>query len=164
MRSGASLLGRLARMRRRQESSDGTNLALKMNMTMDLNMEDLSSSPVTKLMATAESISERQRELKIESLAGEIGQLIHSANPEAREDLAQVATTLLREEGLRAGIEPQDPLTDVQQRAFNPLASGIGLIVVGAALALLMPFLGLALGGFGAVAVIWGLILSWRRQ
>lgn len=129
-------------------------------------MEDVSSNLMTQPAVTAESISERERELKIESLAGEIGHLIHSANPEAREDLAQAATAILREEGLRAGIQPlgKDPLTDVQQRPFNPLALGIGLIFVGAAMALLMPFLGIALGGFGAVAVIWGLILSWRRK
>lgn len=110
-------------------------------------------------------ISERERELKIENLAAEIGRLIHGSNPEAREDLARAATALLREDGLRATVPAlgKDLLTDAGHRPFNPLAAGIGLTLVGAAMALMIPFLGIALGGFGAVAVIWGLILSWTR-
>lgn len=113
------------------------------------------------------SLGERAREEEIEKLASEIGRLIHEADPDNREELAESANALLREEGLRAGTEPQanhpsDQL-DARRNRINPLAAGIGLMIVGAGLTLLIPFLGIALAAIGAVAVIWGLILSWKR-
>jgi hypothetical protein len=84
-------------------------------------MEHLSSNAITQLTDTAPMISERERELKIENLAAEIGRLIHGSNPEAREDLAQAATALLREEGLRATVPGlARSVTDAGHRPFNP--------------------------------------------
>ena len=124
-------------------------------------------NPRTPPQGNPGSLSEEAREREIERLATEIGRLIHQADAETREELAESATALLREEGLRAGTDQQamgqtDQL-DARRERINPLAAGIGLMVVGAGLTLLVPFLGIALAAIGAIAVIWGLVLSWKR-
>ena len=94
--------------------------------------------------------------------------MIHQSEPDAREDLAQAASALLREEGLRAGTDTASTeatglKVEARRRPLNPLAAGIGLLVVGAALALLLPFLGVVLAVCGALAILWGLVISWVR-
>jgi hypothetical protein len=125
------------------------------------------TNPRTAPQGNPGLLSEEAREREIERLATEIGRLIHQADAEIREELAESATALLREEGLRAGMEQQamaqTAQLDARRERINPLAAGIGLMVVGAGLSLLVPFLGIALAAIGALAVIWGLILSWKR-
>jgi len=47
---------------------------------------------------------------------------------------------------------------------MNPLAAGVGLLVVGTGLASLMPFLGVALIAIGIVAAVWGRVIGWWRK
>jgi hypothetical protein len=111
-------------------------------------------------------ISQPQREAEIERLAGEIGRLIQDSDPESREELAQSANSLLREQGLRPGLAPADAegVADARRRPLNPLAAGIGLIMIGAALTLLVPFVGLTVVACGVLATLWGVIISAMRK
>jgi len=98
--------------------------------------------------------SQTQREAEIERLAGEIGRLIQASDIKTREELAEIANSLLREQGLRmdpAAVDNQI-ITDARRRPLNPLAAGIGLIMVGAAVTLVVPFVGLTLAACGVLA------------
>jgi hypothetical protein len=47
---------------------------------------------------------------------------------------------------------------------LNPLAGGIALMLIGAAVALLLPLVGLALAACGALTTLWGIVISARRK
>ncbi len=114
----------------------------------------------------AQPISQAQREAEIERLAGEIGRLIQASDPETREELAESANSLIREQGLRPGLASVDKevVADGRRRPLNPLAAGIGLMMVGAAVTLLLPFVGLTLAAFGVLAALWGIMISAMRK
>ena len=117
-------------------------------------------------MVGAQPISPAQREAEIERLAGEIGRLIQASDPETREELAESANSLIREQGLRPGLASADEevVADGRRRPLNPLAAGIGLMMVGAAVTLLLPFVGLTLAAFGVLATLWGIMISAMRK
>lgn len=109
--------------------------------------------------------SEREREEEIERWAAQTGRLIREADRDSRAELADAAAAILREEALSgaplsAGAPAPQP---GHQQPLNPLSAGIGLLLLGAALALLLPFLGLAISVIGALAVLWGLVITWSR-
>lgn len=114
----------------------------------------------------AQLISQSLREAEIERLAGEIGRLIQDSDPESREELAQSANSLLREQGLRQNTASvnDEVVADARRRPLNPLAAGIGLIMVGAAITLLVPFVGLTLAACGVLAVLWGVMISTLKK
>ena len=116
--------------------------------------------------ARAQVGSQADREAEIQRLAGEIGRLIRDSDPETREELAHTADILLREEALRPSFVTagNKPIVDAQQRPLNPLAGGIALILVGAAIALLLPFVGLALAVCGVLTTLWGIVISARKK
>ena len=104
----------------------------------------------------------RNREEEIERLATQTGRLIREAEPGARTELVEAASAILREEALTA----QSPETSSQiqsRKPVNPLAAGLGIVVVGAGMALLFPLIGIALMACGVLAVVWGAIISARR-
>lgn len=121
---------------------------------------------VSRTKAGAQVSSQPQREAEIERLAGEIGRLIQHSDPETREELAQSANSLLREQGLRPGLALAGTkvVADARRRPLNPLAAGIGLIMIGAALTLLVPFVGLTVAACGVLATLWGVIISAMRK
>ncbi|MGZ8443449.1 MAG: hypothetical protein ACXWXZ_08620 [Candidatus Binatia bacterium] len=138
-----------------------------MSIAHELVMEP-STSPDEILPTKVEAplISQSLREAEIERLAGEIGRLIQDSDPESREELAQSANSLLREQGLRlnpASVNDQ-VVADARRRPLNPLAAGIGLIMVGATITLLLPFVGLTLAACGVIAALWGVIISTLRK
>jgi hypothetical protein len=102
-----------------------------------------------------------QREAEIERLAMEAARLIREAEPESREQLAEAACAIIRQEAQTAEEVTQPASV---RGPMNPLAAGLGLIVVGAGLAFLVPFLGVALVVCGVIAAVWGLIISWVRK
>lgn len=114
-------------------------------------------------MASDSSNSGHQaREQEIERLAQEIGRLIQSAEPEKQQDLKELAYTLIREEMFERG-EPE-PKEGGAPRPFNPLGTGVLFIVLGAGLSFVFGPVGLMLMLFGAIFVVWGAALSWRKR
>jgi hypothetical protein len=107
--------------------------------------------------------SSLQREEEIERLAAQTGRLIREAEPASRAELAEAASTILREEAL-TGQGPERPREPVNRRPVNPLAAGIGILLVGAGLTLLFPLVGIGVMACGAIAIVWGAIISVLRK
>jgi hypothetical protein len=107
--------------------------------------------------------SARQREDEIERLVAQAGRLIREAEPGARGELAEAAAAILREEALtaQAAVERQ---AGQSRQPVNPLAAGLGLLVVGAGMVLLFPFVGVAIMVCGAIAIVWGIAISAMRK
>jgi hypothetical protein len=106
--------------------------------------------------------SVHQKEEEIERLAAQTGRLIREADPASRAELAEAASAILREEAL-TGQAPEPPEEPLSRRSVNPLAAGIGILIVGAGLALVFPLVGIAVMACGAIAIIWGAIISVLR-
>ncbi len=107
--------------------------------------------------------SAQQREEEIERLAAQTGRLIREADAASRVELADAASAILREEAL-AGGEPAAPPQPASRRVVNPLAAGIGIMIVGAGLTVLFPLVGVATMICGAIAIVWGLLISVMRK
>jgi hypothetical protein len=99
---------------------------------------------------------------EIERLAQEIGRLVQSAAPERREDLKELAYTLIREE-----IFERDGRAEAEARTapgpFNPLASGILILILGAGLSFIFGPVGLALMLGGLIFIVWGAVITWVK-
>jgi hypothetical protein len=108
-------------------------------------------------MATAQ----QKREEEIERLAREAGRLISEADPETREELREAASAIMREEAREAEETKTEPEA---RRAMNPLAAGLGLLVIGTGLAFIVPFVGLSLVVIGIFAIVWGGAMSAFRK
>ena len=104
-----------------------------------------------------------QKEEEIERLAAQTGRLIREAEPASRAELAEAASAILREEAL-TGQEREQPTASLRRQPVNPLAAGIGILLVGAGLTLLFPFVGFAVMACGAIAIVWGAIISTVRK
>jgi hypothetical protein len=104
---------------------------------------------------------QRQIEEEVEKLAREAGRLIREANPETREELREAAYAIMREEA--HGVEETKTETE-GRRTSNPLAAGLGLLVIGAGLAFIVPFVGFSLIAIGVLAIAWGAIMSATRK
>jgi hypothetical protein len=105
--------------------------------------------------------TQQNREEEIERLALETARLIREAEPGTQQQLADSASAIIRQESQ----PPQESNQSASvRRPMNPLAAGLGLVVIGAGFAFLVPFLGVALIACGLIAVVWGVIISWVRK
>jgi hypothetical protein len=107
---------------------------------------------------------QQKREEEIERLARETGRLIREAAPEIQEELREAATAIMREEareGAATAVRPQEPQG---RRGMNPLAAGLGLLLIGGGLSFIIPPVGVALLGAGMIAVVWGAVISFMRR
>ena len=105
--------------------------------------------------------TQQKREEEIERLAREVGRLIREADPETREELREAAAAIMREEAHEAEEIKTEP---EGRRTANPLAAGLGLLVIGAGLAFIFPPVGLSLVVIGAIAIVWGGVMSAVRK
>jgi hypothetical protein len=47
---------------------------------------------------------------------------------------------------------------------MNPLAAGLGLLIIGAGLSFLIPLVGIMLGAVGLIGIAWGAVMSWTKK
>ncbi len=102
-------------------------------------------------------------EAEVERLAERIGRLIRSVEPEKREDLKELAFSLVREELIR-GEEPQQAADGATPAPMNPLGAGVLFFVLGAGLSFVFGPVGLALMAGGLFFMVWGVVISWFKK
>ena len=73
------------------------------------------------------------------------------------------AETLLRDEVSSILDRSSATQTPTATQRSNPLFAGVLIALLGGAFFLLFPLVGLALAAIGAILMIWGGILSWRK-
>jgi hypothetical protein len=101
-------------------------------------------------------------EQEIERLAQEIGRLIQSAEPQRREDLKELAYTLIREEMFQGG-EGEQGAGGSPPGPFNPLGAGVLILILGAGLSFIFGPVGLVLMLGGVLFILWGAVISWVK-
>ena len=100
---------------------------------------------------------------EIERLAQEIGRLIKNADPQKREELKELAFTLIREEVFeRSGDEKSEE--GAAPGPFNPLGTGVLILVLGAGLSFVFGPVGLTLMLGGLIFIVWGAVISWAKD
>ena len=115
-------------------------------------------------MASDSSNSGHQApEQEIERLAQEIGRLIQKAEPQRREDLKELAYTLIREEVFQRG-EGEKTGDALPPGPLNPLGAGVLIFVLGAGLSFVFGPVGLLLMFGGLIFIIWGAVISWVKR
>ena len=100
---------------------------------------------------------------RIEKAVAEIAGVIRLAEPEKRGELKELAEALLHDE-ISSIAEGSTPVqTAVTGQRSNPLFAGFLIALLGGGFFLIFPFVGLALAVIGAILMIWGAVLSWRK-
>ena len=108
-------------------------------------------------------LEQESPEIEVERLAERIGRLIRGVEPDKREDLKELAFSLVREELIRG----EDPARGEAQAApgpMNPLGIGVLFFGLGAALSFVFGPIGLALMFGGLIFIVWGGISSWVKK
>lgn len=108
------------------------------------------------------NVASQAREQEIERLAQEIGRLIQGADPERREDLKELAFALIREELIHE-IGDQGSGGGSTPAPFNPLGTGVLILILGAGLSFIFGPVGLLLMFGGLIFIVWGAIISWVK-
>jgi hypothetical protein len=103
-------------------------------------------------------------EQEVEKLVAEIGRVIRTGEPERRDELKELAETLVHEEMSTIPAQPEPAKDYFAHRSVNPLAGGILLTLLGAGLALIITPVGVGLMLIGLFLVIWGAIMSWAKK
>jgi len=98
-------------------------------------------------------------EEEIERLAQEIGRLIRGAQAQKREDLKELAYTLIREEMIQRG-EGGETEAGSSPRPFNPLGAGVLILLLGAGLSFIFGPVGILLMVGGLLFIVWGALIS----
>lgn len=98
-------------------------------------------------------------EQEIERLAQQIGRLIQSVEPERREDLKELAYTLIREEVFQRG-EEEKPGQGSAPKPLNPLGAGILILILGGGLSFVFGPVGIVLMLGGLLFILWGAVIS----
>ena len=111
------------------------------------------------MLSTAQQDPERE----IERLAREIGHVVGSADPERQDQHKELVSTLVDQELAPIGTSNQTAAPAVR-RPLNPLAVGLGLLVLGVALFFLVPPIAIMLGIVGFFGITWGAVMSWTVE
>ena len=102
---------------------------------------------------------------RVQGLATELATLINEATPDTRKDLRELAVGLVRESvvEVEAAAPGSDPASS-STAPFNPLGIGIPLLLVGLALVVLFPPVGLLILLFAVVMLVWGFLSALRLR
>jgi hypothetical protein len=118
------------------------------------------NSPNNFVTSDPPDVPPSAREQEIERLAQELGRLIQGADPERREELKELAFALVREELIH---EPEGKTQGVPG-PFNPLGTGVLVLVLGAGLSFVFGPVGLVLMFGGMIFIVWGALISWIKK
>lgn len=100
---------------------------------------------------------------RVEALARELADTINAGQVEGREQLREVALSLLREEvRLNEPLVPAAP--PPAAGSFNPFGIGIPLILMGGVLVFLFPPVGLLMFAAAALMIAWGVGTTLLRR
>ncbi len=102
-------------------------------------------------------------EQEIERLAQQIGRLIQSAEPERREDLKELAYTLIREEVFQRA-DGEKPEQRSAPTPLNPLGSGVLIFILGGGLSFIFGPVGIVLMLGGLLFIVWGAVISMFKK
>lgn len=102
-------------------------------------------------------------EQEIERLVSELGQVVRSADPEKQDQLKEFASTLVDQEFVSMGQSARAAARETR-RPMNPLAAGLGLLVLGAGLFFFVPPVGVVLGIVGLIGIAWGIVTGVAKK
>ena len=102
-----------------------------------------------------------QLERRVEALASEIADLINTSNGAERNDLRDLALSIVRED-VRSGEEAvHDPAAAPKHaQPFSPIVMGIAVFLMGCVMVVLFPPVGLLLFGVAFLLIGWGVVMS----
>jgi len=100
---------------------------------------------------------------EVEKLAQDIGRLIRAVEPQMREDLKELAYTLIREE-MNQGPVGVEVTEGSPVGPFNPFGVGVLILVLGAGLSFIFGPVGLVLMLGGLIFIMWGVLISWFKS
>ena len=103
-------------------------------------------------------------EQEIEELAQRIGYLLRGVELGRREDLKELAYTLIREEMMIQGEGAEEATGGSSPGPFNPLGAGVLILILGGGLSFIFGPVGLFLMLGGVLFILWGLIISWVKR
>ncbi len=111
------------------------------------------------------SKSEQQvAEQEIEELAQRIGRLLRPIESHKREDLIELAHSIIREEMIQGRGEEEEVAEGSPPGPLNPLGAGVLFLIVGAGLSFIFGPVGLLLMLGGVIFIVWGAIISWVKD
>jgi hypothetical protein len=107
--------------------------------------------------------SDHTPEARVEALARELANTINAGQVEGREQLRDVALSLLRDE-----VQLSEPLPASASPGvagpFNPFGIGIPLLLMGGVLVFLFPPVGLLMFAAAALMIAWGVGTTLLRR
>lgn len=103
-------------------------------------------------------------EARVEALAREIADTINAGQVEGREQLREVALSLLRDEVRLSEPSPTPASPLAAPGTFNAFGIGIPLILMGSVLVFLFPPVGLLMFAAAAVMIAWGVGTTLLRR
>ncbi len=114
------------------------------------------------MVSNSPNSGQQTPEEEIEKLAEDIGRLIRAVEPQGREELKELAYTLIREE-MNEGVAVEGVTEGSPAGPFNPLGVGVLILVLGVGLSFIFGPVGLALMLGGLIFILWGVIISWVK-
>ncbi len=115
------------------------------------------------MVSNSPNSGQQTPEDEVEKLAQDIGRLIREVNPERREDLKELAYTLIREE-MNQSAAGEVMKEGSPAGPFNPLGVGVLILVLGAGLSFIFGPVGLVLMLGGFIFILWGAMISWFKK
>ena len=115
------------------------------------------------MVSNSPNSGQQTPEEEVEKLAQELGRLIRAVEPQRREDLKELAYTLIREE-MNQGAVGEEVTGGSPAGPFNPLGAGVLILVLGLGLSFIFGPVGLVLMMGGLIFILWGVMISWVKR
>ncbi len=115
------------------------------------------------MVSNSPNSGQQTPEDEVEKLAQDIGRLIRAVEPQRREDLKELAYTLIREE-MNQGAAGEGVTEASPAGPFNPFGVGVLILVLGAGLSFIFGPVGLVLMLGGLIFITWGVLISWVKR